>query len=180
MTPNGIAIQTNGFDYLQASDLPPSQFTYINLYANQFPIRLGLKNLVALHNLENRMKVPLTSNPPVIAVDQRVLRVDPQEIEKVLDLVRDAVLRYFPAGESIDIHKCEIVIEPTIFYVVNSNFGNTWAGGLTKRLDGGKYRIHVILFYINSQGEVYDWRDFLVHEVINFYVMELGREDLVL
>ncbi len=176
--PNGAMIWTNGFDSLPASAMPPAQFTVYDLFGASHDVQLGPKQVTPLWNMEQRLKVPLTNNPRSLMVDQRNLTIDLQEVNQLVDLSRDAVVTYFSQAASVDIRNCDIIIEPSIFFVPASNFGSVWAGGLTHATVTGKFRIHVMLFFINSQGTAYDWRDFLMHEVINFYLVSIGRPDL--
>ena len=83
-----------------------------------------------------------------------------------------------PAVASVEPRRCEVVIEPTIMYVQGSNFGDVWAGGMTVPSGTGTFRIHVVLFYITGDRRVTDWREFLVSEAINCYVLAVGRSDL--
>jgi len=175
---SGIMIETNGFD---ADDLPtrlPSQVTYIDRNHQQYQITLGLLDLNPLHNLERRMGGSLTLNPPALVVDQRVPRASMEEIEDIVLRVQSAVSLRLPQVASIQPRACEVVVEPTIFYVTGSNYGDTWAGGRTESLGGNRYRLHVEFFYINSQRAFADWRQFLVHETINCFVFAVGRPDL--
>lgn len=178
LSSRGISIETNGFD---AADIPaalPSAVTYIDRNHNSYQVPLGEVDLNPLHNLEYRMGGSLTLNPPRLLVDQRVPRATMAEIEQIMLGVQSAVTIRLPEVASVDPRVCEVVVEPTIFYVTNSNMGNTWAGGATNQLGGGRYRLHVELFYINSQRVFSDWRQYLTHEAINCFVLAVGRTDL--
>jgi hypothetical protein len=178
LTPRGILVETNGFDLEDMTDMLPPSGVYFDRQANQYNVDLNTVFLSALTDLENRMQLPLTPNPPFIRVNHREARVDLLELESILYQVRDALSLRLPEVSGVDPGRLEIIIEPSIFYVRNSNFGDTWAGGLIQPLSGGRYRIHLMLFYINGQRHVSDWRVYLVSEAINFYVLSIGRPDL--
>lgn len=124
------------------------------------------------------MNVGPTPGALRIEVDRRESRLDLNEVDRIMYDVRDAVATRLPQVANVDPRNAQIVLEPTIFYVRGSNFGDTWAGGATTPLGNNAYRIRVLFFYINSQRRVMDWREFLIHEAINFYVMSVGRPDL--
>jgi hypothetical protein len=177
-TPLGLQVAPNGFDLSDQPMLLPSDGPYFDRQLNQYSFTLGTVDLIPLHNLEGRMHVPLTPNPPILTVDRRRLRIDPNEIDRIMFTVRDSVAMRFPQAMNVDLSRCDIIIEPTIFYITGTNFGNTWAGGAIEELGNGRYRIRVSVFYINGQRRVADWREFLVHEAINFLVLAIGRADL--
>ncbi len=177
-TPLGLPVDLRGFDLPDQPMLIPSDGTYFDRQLNKYSFTLGAVDLVPLHNLESRMQLPLTLNPPTLTVDRRGARIDPNEIDRIMFAVKDSVAMRFPQAMNVDLSRCEIIIEPTIFYVTGTNFGNTWAGGAIHELGNGRYRIRVVVFYINGQRRVADWREFLVHEAINFLVLAIGRADL--
>jgi hypothetical protein len=178
-SPRGIMIETNGYD---GADLPDSlgpDVTYVDRNHQKYQVTLGLVDLNPLHNLERRMGGSLSLNPPPLVVDQRIPRASIGEVENIILSVQSAVSIRLPEVASVDPRTCEVVIEPTIFYVSQSNHGSTWAGGLTETIGSNRYRLHVEFFYINSQRAFADWRQFLVHESINCFVLAVGRSDLV-
>lgn len=177
-TPLGLNVNLNGFDGPNQPMLLPASGTYFDRQLNAYSISLGQYDLVPLYNLENRMQLALTPNPPILTVDRRRLRIDPTEIDRIMFTVKDSVAMRFPQAMNVDLARCDIIIEPTIFYITGTNLGNTWAGGAIEELGNGRYRIRVAVFYINGQRRVADWREFLVHEAINFLVLAIGRGDL--
>lgn len=178
LTSRGVAIETNGFDLPDMPELLPASGTYFDRTLQPFSVNLGETTLSALNELEARMQVPFTSGGPVIRVDRRKVRLDVGEVESILFSVRDALALRFPQIADVDPRNAEIVIEPSIFYVRNSNLGDGWAGGLVTSVGGGRYRIHVMVFYVSGQRRVADWREYLISEAINFYVLSIGRSDL--
>ncbi len=177
-TPRGVAIETNGFDLLDKPEFLSSTGTYFDRALQPFSVNLGETTLSPLNELEARMQVPFTTGAPVIRVDRRKVRLDVGEVESILFSVRDALALRFPQIADVDPRNAEIVIEPSIFYVRNSNLGDGWAGGLVTSIGGGRYRIHVMVFYVSGQRRVADWREYLISEAINFYVLSIGRPDL--
>ena len=126
------------------------------------------------------MRFAQTPGAPIFTYDRRNARIDPSEVESILRAVQTAVATYLPAAAQVDVRQCEVVIEPSIFYMNSSNLGNLWAGGVTHDLGGGRFRLRVMILYINGNGEVFDWRQFLVDEALNFFVISVGRRDLAI
>ena len=174
----GLNLNLNGFDSPNQPMYLPSNGIYFDRQGNSFPISLGPFTLVPLNDLEARLNVPLSPNAPVLNLDRRRARIDPAEIDQIMLTVRNSVATKLPAVMGVNFDSCDITIEPAIFYVSATNFGNIWAGGTTERLGNGRYRIRVEVFYINGQQRIADWREFLVHEAINFFVLSVGRDDL--
>jgi hypothetical protein len=177
-TDGGIFLETNGYDGASLVESLPPTGTYFDRLRTPYEFQLGPVELNPLNQLESRMKTSLTSNPPKILLDRRKARVDPADVDLIMYRVRDAVAMRLPAVASVEPRRCEVVIEPTIMYVLRSNFGDVWAGGMTVPLGNGNFRIHVVLFYITGDRRVTDWREFLVSEAINCYVLAVGRSDL--
>ena len=177
-TSKEILLETNGFDGPQQPQLLPSAGTYFDRQGNQFTFELGQVTLNPLNDLESRMQVPLSPGAPVIVADRRIARLDPAEVAQILQSVQSSMAIKLPEVATVDLRRCEVVIEPSIFFVRGSNFGDTWAGGMTEDLGNANYRLHVMVFYISSERRVADWREYLVSEAINFFVLSVGRRDL--
>jgi hypothetical protein len=173
-----VLVETNGFDLPDISDPLPSTGLYYDRQGVQYSFSLNIDTFRPLNDLEQRMGVPLSSNAPTIQVDRRTPKVSMAEVESILFQVRDSLAMRFAEIANVDPARVEIVVEPSTFYVLNSNFGDSWAGGFTRPLNAGRYRIHVMFFYISSQRRIADWREYLISEAINFYVLAIGRPDL--
>jgi len=171
-------LETNGFDQATQSGLMPPQGTYFDRQGNSFTFELAAIVLDPLSDLESRMGYAPTFAGPKISVDQRQARLDAAEVDTILSGVQKAVAVYFPDAANVAPQLAEIVIAPSIFYVRGSNLGDTWAGGLTESLGSGRYRLTVVVFYIDGQRRVVQWSQYLAGEAINFYVLSVGRPDL--
>lgn len=178
-TPAGVMLETNGYDGSHVAELLPPKGTYFDRFRNPYEFELGSFVFDPLDQLEARMGVSRTPGAPRITVDRRKVRVDPSEVDRILLGVRQAIAQRFPEIAGVDPRRCEVVIEPTTFYATGTNYGDTWAGGMTRPLGNGSYRLHVLVFYINGERHIFDWREFLVSEAINCYVSAIGRTDLV-
>jgi hypothetical protein len=180
LTPSGIRFQANGFDGPSVPDVLETQATYFNPSHGSLQLILDTFALSPLNKIEQRMQLPLSPSAPLVFIDRTRLRVNAAEIDQIMNTVRAALAGPLPSVAGVDLSRCEVVVEPAISYVYGSNFGNVWAVGLTERLGGGYFRIHVCLFYISSQGVLIDWRAVLVDEALNFFVLSIGRDDLAL
>lgn len=178
-TPMGVQLAANGYDGLDQPVLLPDHGTYYDSQNNPFTYQLGTLDLVPLNKLEERMHVPLTAGAPILTVNRRSGRVDPAEVDRILIAVRDAFLGYFGQTSTVDIRKCQISIEPSIFYVQGSNFGSGWAGASTQQVGNNNILIRLSVFYISGSSKVLvNWQMYLVDEAINFYALSIGRPDL--
>jgi hypothetical protein len=179
-TPSGILLETNGYDLPDQPLLLGTTGTYFDRVSGQ-PYQFSLGKIVRspLNILEERMGVPDTPDAPTISIDLRNDRIDPAYVDNLLFTIRSQLAIAFPQIMDVDPRNCEVVIEPSVFYVHGSNYGNTWAGGLTEYLGGGRYRIHLEVFYISGGTRlITNWADYMVDEATNFYVASIGRPDL--
>lgn len=177
-TPYGITYEAYGLDEPSQISILPDSGTYFDRSGNPYSFTLGMASRAPLNVIEERLGRPLTPNAPVVMFDRRHARVDAAEIDRILLEVQTSLMIALPAVATVDPRRCEVVILPTIFYVGNSNFGSTWAGGVSENMGGGRYRLQLAAFYISSTRVLTDWRDYLVYEAINFYVTAIGRPDL--
>lgn len=181
-TPLGISVRANGYDTASYPDELAPKGIYFNWSQQPNLFTLSVANRSPLNELEGRMGLPLTPGAPTVDIDLRKGRVDLSRIDQDMSFIQGQLAEVLPDISQVDPTNAQIVIEPTIFYVQNSNFGDTWAGGETEPLGGNKYQIHLADFYIrfDSQGNmiIVNWEDYLVDEAINFYVMSIGRGDL--
>lgn len=174
-TPSGIQLETNGYDEVVPPTLPASG-TYFHLDGSQYTFTLQPITRSPLNILQGYMGVAQTQNAPTVTIDLTKTKVDPTYLDTLMLTLRSQYAMALPAIANVDPRNAEIVIEPTIFFVEGSDFGNTWAGGLTESLGGGRYRIHLVVFYIADLN--FNWADFLIDEALNFYVISAGRPDL--
>jgi hypothetical protein len=178
-TPLGIEVETNGFDALEQPVLLPATGTYFDSNANPFQFQLASLDLAPLNKLEARMHVASTSGAPSLTIDRRSGRVLLADIDRILLAVQSSMAMRLPQVASVDIRRCRITIESTLFYVSNSNLGAGWAGGSTRDLGDGNFRIHLAVFFISGDSKVIvDSQMFLVDEAINFFALAIGRPDL--
>jgi hypothetical protein len=181
-TPLGIQVETNGYDGAPQPVVLPSQGTYFDRRLTPHQFTLPIIQRSPLNVLQGRMGLPLTPNAPVLSVNLTEGRVDLTEIDSAMLFIRDQLATLLPAVAGVDPRNYEIVIEPTIFYVAGTTIGNTWVGGLTEPLGGGRYRSDVLAFYmvfhLDGSTTMANWKDFLEDEAINFYVLSVGRNDL--
>ncbi len=125
------------------------------------------------------MHVPLTVGAPVLTVNRRSGRVDLSDVDRILLAVQSSLALRLPQIASVDIHKCQIAIEPSLFYVQHSNFGAGWAGASTEDLGNGNFKLHLAVFFMSrAQKVIVNWQMYLVDEAINFFVLAIGRPDL--
>ena len=179
LTLSGVEVDTGGYDGLEQPVLLPDHGTYFDPQNNSYKFQLGPLDVVPLNKLEARMQVPLTANAPVLTINRRSGRVDISDVDRILLAVQASLAARLPAIASVDIRKCRLAIESTIFFVPQSNFGAVWAGGSTQNLGGGNFQIRLSLFYINgSRKTITNWQLYLVDEAINFFVLSIGRTDL--
>ena len=179
LTLAGVEVDTGGYDGLQQPVLLPDHGTYFDPQNNSYEFQLGPLDVSPLNKLEARMQVPLTANAPVLTISRRSGRVDISDVDRILLAVRSSLAMRLPAIASVDIRKCRVAIEPTIFFVSQSNFGAVWAGGSTQDLGGGNFQIRLSLFYISgTRKTITNWQLYLVDEAINFFVLSIGRPDL--
>ncbi|MBI3405946.1 MAG: hypothetical protein HY046_10870 [Acidobacteria bacterium] len=180
LTSGGIPFVANGYDDQNIVPPLPLSGTYFDPQKNMYSISLSQFQVSPLNKLEARMSLPPSPAADMIMIDRGNPRVTAFKIETTLRSVQLALSQKFPQVMNVDLRNCEIVIEPTIFYVTMSNFGNSWAVGMTESLGQGKYRIHVSVFYISSQRVIVDWQTTLIDEAINFFVLSIGRGDLAI
>jgi hypothetical protein len=179
LTPSGIEVETNDYDGPGQPVLLPDHGTYFDSQNNPYQFQLGPLDLVPLNKLEARMHVPLTVGAPVLTVNRRSGRVDLVDIDRILLAVQSSLAIRLPQVASIDIHHCRISIEPTIFFLQQSNFGPGWAGASTQDLGNGNFRTRLTVFFISGDSKVIvNWQMYLVDEAINFFVLSIGRPDL--
>jgi hypothetical protein len=179
-TPSGILLETNGYDSQEQPLLLPATGTYFDEVSGQpYQFSLGMIVRSPQNLLEERLGVPLTPDAPTISIDLRKDRIDPAYVDSLLFTIRAQLAMALPQIMNVDPRRCEVVIEPTIFYVYGSNYGNTWSGGLTESIDDGRYRLHLEAFYISKGGRrIANWADYMIDEATNFYVASVGRPDL--
>ena len=181
-TPMGISVETNGYDGTAVLSELPSPGVYFDRSLQPHTFTLGVVNRSPLNLLQGRMGVPLTPDAPTVNIDLRASQVNLTRIDEDMVFIRDQLSEQLPAIAGVDPTNAKIVIEPSIFYVYGSNFGNTWAGGVTEATGGGHYMIHLADFYITFDPSgnmvIVNWEDYLVDEAINFYVLSVGRPDL--
>lgn len=177
-TPAGIIVETLGFDVMMVPPALPLNPPYYDPSGALYNLDLRLQRVSALHKIEERLGMPPSSSGPWIEYDPTGWQVSTVEIDRILSEVRNSIAIQLPQVQNVPLSRCQVRIEPTIFWVQNSNFGNTWAGGLTRSLPGGHYRLHLALFYVNGQRVQNDWRRLLIDEGINCLVLSIGRPDL--
>lgn len=177
-TPLGISLETNGYDGPQMPLHFPANGTYFDRLGNPLQFNLGTVTRSPENILEGYMGVPQKSGAPVMTIDLSMGKVDPVFIDQFMLTLRDQLAIALPAIANVDPANCEIIIEPTIFYVNGGNFSPGYAGGLTESLGNNRYRIHVQAFYMTSPQNVSNWADYLIDEGLNFYVKSVGRDDL--
>jgi hypothetical protein len=179
-TPLGITVYIRGFD---ASRLPAhlnQSFPYFDSAGSPYQLALGVQRISALNKIEERMHLPATPNGPLIEFDPKNWQVVGSEIDRILMEVRASLAFRLPAVANVSPSNCAIEIFPTIFWVRNSNFGDTWAVGLTNSMPAGRYHLALNLFYVSGNRIQNDWRRVLIDEAINFFVLSIGRPDLAL
>jgi len=175
----GLRVENNGYE------CPPNLLkrtgTYFSLQGSAVPFELRQTKFDPRNSLRGRMGVPplQTHSSPIIASDYAMACADLEEIENVIAKTKEAIAAEFPETALVQESDLQITIEPTIFWVAGSNFGDTWAGGATKK-DGSQYQIRVILFYVSQTDfRIADWREFLVWEMTNYYLLKIGRPEFV-
>jgi hypothetical protein len=177
-TPGGIMVQTNGFDSPNVATPLPSEGTYFDCSDQPFIFNLDVVSPSPLNLYQAQDGIAQTPGAAAESVDLNEGTVSLAEIDSTLQFVKQQLAIALPAVAGVDEHNVEIVIEPTIFYVTDTNFGNTWAGGMTQSLGGGKYRIHVVVFFmyqpVNGNYTVANWKDYLIFEAMNFYLESVG------
>jgi hypothetical protein len=176
-TPSGIQLETNGYDEVVPATLPAGG-TYFHVDGTQFTFTLNPITRSPLNILQGYLGVAQTQNAPTITIDLTKTKVDPTFVDSLMFTLRSQYAMALPDIANVDPRNAEIVIEPTILFVEGSNFGNSWAGGVTEPLGGGRYRIHLVLFYISDSHALVNWTDYLIDEALNFYVLSVGRPDL--
>lgn len=173
-TPGGIMVETNGFDSPGMVSPLLFQGTYFDCAGNPFTYSLSAVSWSPLNLYQSQDGIQQTAGAATETVDLTEGRVSLTEIDSTLHFVQQQLAIAIPAVANVDEHNVEIVIEPTLFYVTNTSNGNVWAGGMTENLGGGKFRIHVAMFYmhqpVNGVQNVINWKDDLVFEAMNFYL----------
>lgn len=177
-TPAGVLLETNGYDASPSSVLLPASGTYFDRRGNAFTFELRTTTIVPLSYLPSQVTSTAALPWPRLDDDHRKPLVAPEEVDEILLTVHDSVALAVPEVANIPLNACQVKIEPSIFFVSGSNFGNTWSGGMTEEIGNGTSKVHVVIFYINAEGRVADWREFLAFEAINCYVLAAGRRDL--
>ena len=177
-TPKGISVQTNGFDNNHGIQLLPATGTYFDRNGTPYTFELGIISRSPQNILEGYMERPLTPNAPTVEIDLRMASVDLVYVEQLMYELRDQFSNALPEIANVDPANCSIVIEPSIFYATNTNYGDSYAGGLTESLGGNRYRLHVLAFYMSASSSPANWADYLVDEGLNCYVLSVGRPDL--
>jgi hypothetical protein len=171
-TPLGIQAETNGYDGPPQPVLLASQGTYFDRRLTPHQFTLPIIQRSPLNDLQGRMGLPLTPNAAVLSVNLTEGRVDLTEIDQAMLFIRDQLATLLPAVAGVDPRNYEIVIEPTIFYVSGTSIGDTWVGGLTEPLGGGRYRSDLLAFYmvfhLDGSTILANWKDFLEDEAIHF------------
>ncbi len=175
LTPGGVRLETNGYDLPDIPLALPSTGTYFHPDLTSYTISLGPALHSPLDELQSRMRASRTHNGPIIVWDRRNGRLNPAEVDTVLTAVRESVALEFPEAAQLPISTCAVTIEPTIFFVRGSNRGDTWAGGLTEN----KNQLHVMYFYIDGNGLIQDWHNFLVSEGLNCFLNAAAHEEFV-
>jgi hypothetical protein len=177
-TPKGISVQTNGFHNNHGIKLLPATGTYFDRNGTPYTFELGIISRSPQNILERYMGRPLTPNAPTVEIDLRMGSVDLAYLEQLMYELRDQLSSALPDIAKVDPANCSIVIEPSIFYATNTNYGDSYAGGLTESLGGNRYRLHVLAFYMSASSAPANWADYLVDEGLNCYVLSVGRRDL--
>jgi len=177
-TPKGISVQTNGFDNNHGIQLLPATGTYFDRKGIPYTFELGIISRSPQNILEGYMGRPPTPNAPTVEVDLRMGAANLVYVDQLMYELRDQLSNALPDIAKVDPANCSIVIEPTIFYATNTNYGDGYAGGLTESLGGNRYRLHVLAFYMSASSSPANWADFLVDEGLNCYVSSIGRPDL--
>ncbi len=177
-TTQGVELEFNGYDTTRTPDQIGASGTYFDPQRNPIPVQFGIVEVAPLNKIEARMNLPLTPGAPAVVYDRRDWRVRSEEVDRILVEVRDSLALRLPNVANVPLSTCRVTIRSSIFYVQGSNFGDTWAGGVTRTTSGGKYHLEVSVFYISAQRLVTDWRAYLIDEAINFFVLSVGRGDL--
>ncbi len=174
LTPAGVRVETNGYDLPDISSPLADSGTYFHPDLAPYTIKLGPTSRSPLDELQDRMRISETHNGPVVEWDRRNGRLNPAEVDTLLTAVRDSVAREFPPAADVPISTCSVVMQPTIFFVKGSSSGDTWAGGLTH----DDTELHVLYFYINGDGQMLDWHNFLISEGLNCFLIVTGHRGL--
>lgn len=177
-TTAGIEVEARGFDLMSVPPVLPLTAPYFEPDGTPYNLDFRLQRISALNKIEDRLGKPLTSNGPLIQYDPKNWQVSGDEIDRILTEVQSALAVHLPAVQNVPLRNCRIVIEPTIFFFTGSNYGTTWAVGLTRDPSGGVYTLHLTLFYVNGVRVQNDWRRVLIDEGINFFVIAIGRRGL--
>ena len=176
---SGALVETNGYDC--PVNLQKNTGTYFDLVGNKQQFALQVRTIDPRNQLRGRMGLPALSshNSPLITADYGRPCADIAEIQDVIAKTKEALAAEFPEIASVSEIDVRITLEPTIFWVIGSNFGDTWAGGVISK-DGSQFAVRVILFYIsNSDFRIADWREFLVWEMTNYYLLKIGKPEFV-
>jgi hypothetical protein len=178
VTPGGVHVEAHGFDIMTVPPALPMHPPYFEPDGTAYSLDLRLQTISALHKIEERLGLPLSPSGPWIEYDPTNWQVSASEIDRILTDVQASLARRLPQVLNVPLSRCQVAIEPTIFWVRNSNFGDTWAVGLTQSLSGGDYRLHLALFYVSGERVQNDWRRVLIDEGINCFVLSIARPDL--
>ena len=177
-TPKGISVQTNGFDNNHGIKLLPATGTYFDRNGTPYTFELGIISRSPQNILERYMGRPQTPNAPTVEIDLRMGSVDLAYLEQLMYELRDQLSSALPDIAQVDPANCSNVIEPSILYATNTDYGESYARGLTESLGENRYRLHVLAFYMSVSSSPADWADYLVDEGLNCYVLSVGRPDL--
>lgn len=131
-TPLGVHYESNGFDFADIAFSLPTQIDYFDVDGQPFSVGLPGDE------------------------GNRQVRVTATEIDRIFLAVQDTLARQFPEVREVSPSSITVNFQATIFFVTNSNFGDTWAGGAT--LPDGR-TIHVAFFELSPHRKIpISWR----------------------
>lgn len=155
----GIQYKGNGFERFDVLFSLPTRIDYFDTEGNPFSVELPNSDL------------------------DRQIRVTATAIDQVFLAVQDDLGQQFPEVRDVNPSSITLKFEPTIFFVFSSNFGDTWAGGVTS-LDGRN--IHVAFFHLSPRQKLpISWRGipgvsrgWLENEFRNALLIQTGHTEL--
>lgn len=178
----GLMVESNGYDSLSTPPELPSSVTYFDCSGNPVQVFLSSVSWAPLNLIQQKLGMPQTSGAATIDIDLREARVSFEEIDALFQFVQQQLSIALPQVASVDPRNCSIIIQPTMFYVMGSQDGNTWAGGVTQDAGDGKYLVRVLEYHMNQKAGnvliVSNWKKYLLFESMNYYLEAIGRPDL--
>lgn len=168
ITPLGIKVWASGYDAQSMTAYLPADVSFFDCAGNPALVHLPTVSWAPLDLIEQKLGQPPVPGAPLSVIDLREGRVSLSEIDQMFTFVKQQVNIALPLSIDEKPQSCEIVIEPSIFYV--GGFG--YAGGLTIPLDDGQYRIYVMMYYISKSSTpgqfiVANWKKYLLFEEMN-------------